>query len=452
VKPKFEPPKIDRDFFQLPEVAKADARWAATFGHGFESMADSDFVEWRDKVVLTNGPETKTVDGWVPVLRVIDGVPSDQFTLAKFYGDTEERRKFGVDDVVFHVLRHASWARPLAAAAEGRVRNWLLETIDGMKWEEWNLSANDRHHVAERREEIRSLFTHGAHQGDGQWALGRLDSIADLLLEPQAEANVHGTIPTRLKSMFEPLEAAAAASLGPGPHFKLDGVGAVGVLEDNNAIFANLVLQFCIKDLPVDFDERHAAVREVYALRDKHLRATCPSLLDGFIKKVHGDDVDTKGMEFLRSVYELAPLVGEGYGSLRTNHGFAPSPLATYLMGDKDSVVASKYFGAAAVNIVTSEATNASARDAARHHGHGEAGAPAAHIVGGELVVAPQPALSEGAQAAAAQVAARTLAEALGFEGPTATEVDAIVGATRRALDELRRDAAGGGGKKPRRR
>ena len=244
-------------------------------------------------------------------LTAIDGIYSE--SLPKFYGDTEERRQFGVDDVVFRVLREASWARLLAAAAEGRVRKWLLETINGMKWEEWNLSANDRYHVAERRKDVRSLFTHGARQGGDrrQFALGRLDSIADLLLEPQAEANVHSTIPTRLKSMFEPLEAAAAASLGPGPHFKLDGVGAVGVLEDNNAIFANLVLQFCIKDLPVDFDERHAAVREVYALRDKHLRATCPSLLDGFIKKVHGDDVDTKGMEFLRSVYELAPLVGE---------------------------------------------------------------------------------------------------------------------------------------------
>ena len=375
--------------------------------------------------------------------------------LAPFYGDTEDRRQFGVDDVVFNVLRQASWARPLAAAAEGRVRKWLLETINGIKWEEWNLSANDRYHVAERREDVRSLSTNnGARQGGDRrkWALGRLDSIADLLLEPQAEANVDSTIPTRLKSVFESLEAAAAASLGPGPHFKLDGVGAVGVLEDNNAIFANLVPRFCIEDLPADFDERHAAVREVYALRDKHLRATCPSLLDGFIKKVHGDDVDTEGMEFLRSVYELAPLVGEGYGSLRTNHGFAPSPLATYLMGDKDFVVARKYFGAAAVNMVTSEATNASARDAARHHGRGEAGGPAAHVVDGELVVAPQPALSEGAQDAAAQVAARTLAEALGFEGPTATEVDAIVGATRRALDELRRDAAGGGGKQPRRR
>ena len=153
------------------EVAEADARWAATFGHGFESKADSDFVEWRDKVVLT---EAKTVDGWVPVRRVIDGIPSDQFTLAKFYGDTEDRRQFGVDDVVFHVLRHASWARPLAAAAEGRVRKWLLETINGMKWEEWNLSANDRHHVAERR--VRPLLTHGALQGRDhqQWALGRL--------------------------------------------------------------------------------------------------------------------------------------------------------------------------------------------------------------------------------------------------------------------------------------
>ena len=120
VKAKFEPPKIAVPrLLRRPEVAEADARWAATFGHGFESKADSDFVEWRDKVVLT---EAKTVDGWVPVRRAIDGISSNDFMLAPFYGDTEDRRQFGVDDVVFNVLRQASWARPLAAAAEGRVR------------------------------------------------------------------------------------------------------------------------------------------------------------------------------------------------------------------------------------------------------------------------------------------------------------------------------------------
>jgi hypothetical protein len=44
VKAKFEPPRIDRAFFRRPEIAEADARWAAIFGHGFLSKADSDFV------------------------------------------------------------------------------------------------------------------------------------------------------------------------------------------------------------------------------------------------------------------------------------------------------------------------------------------------------------------------------------------------------------------------
>ena len=159
VKAKFEPPKIDRAFFRRPEVAEADARWAATFGHGFESKADSDFVEWRDKVVLT---EAKTVDGWVPVRRAIDGISSNDFMLAPFYGDTEDRRQFGVDDVVFNVLRQASWARPLAAAAEGRVRKWLLETINGMKWEEWNLSATTSETILLRNFET-ALLLPGIH-------------------------------------------------------------------------------------------------------------------------------------------------------------------------------------------------------------------------------------------------------------------------------------------------
>ena len=82
--------------------------------------------------------------------------------LAPFYGDTEDRRQFGVDDVVFNVLRQASWARPLAAAAEGRVRKWLLETINGMKWEEWNLSATTSETILLRNFET-ALLLPGIH-------------------------------------------------------------------------------------------------------------------------------------------------------------------------------------------------------------------------------------------------------------------------------------------------
>ena len=111
---KYELPTIDRAFFRRPlaEVAEADARWAATFGRGFLSKADSDFVEWRGGFQLrnVNGVGAVTVDGWFPVPRAFDSdvLHWRDFAPPHSYGDAEERREFGVDDVVFYVLRHAS--------------------------------------------------------------------------------------------------------------------------------------------------------------------------------------------------------------------------------------------------------------------------------------------------------------------------------------------------------
>ena len=117
---KYELPTIDRAFFRRPlavadsevRVAEADARWAATFGRGFLSKADSDFVEWRGGFQLRNvkGVGAGTVDGWFPVPRAFDSdvLHWRDFAPPHSYGDAEERREFGVDDVVFYVLRHAS--------------------------------------------------------------------------------------------------------------------------------------------------------------------------------------------------------------------------------------------------------------------------------------------------------------------------------------------------------
>ena len=149
-----------------------------------------------------------------------------------------------------------------------------------------------------------------------------------------------------------------------------------------------------LRDLPRA--ARLERVFETYAARDAWLRANHPEVLIRVIVAVHGEGLDAAAMEFYYDAYMLCPVVGEGYGTILENHGYAPRALAKWLGSDYHQAGAERFFSPGAVNCVTNVTSRVSARDAERSRGGYR---QVVTIKGGELVVAPAAVLDAPARA-----------------------------------------------------